>query len=149
MPPLLSCLLVLSCFSLPMMTLAQSSVQTGRYTAVATGPTEAQREPLKAVVTVELSAEVTTIREAVQKVLADTGYALVDGVSHETEVFGLLERPLPAVQRVLGPITVLDALKTLAGPASRVVVDPVHRLVAIEIDPTARPPRHDREAETR
>jgi type IV pili sensor histidine kinase/response regulator len=146
MPLTLICLLVLS---LPLLALAQSSVQTGRYTAVATGPTEAQRDPLKAVITVELAADVTTIGEAVKRVLADTGYALTAGVSDETEVFGLLGRPLPAVQRTLGPITVLDALKTLAGPASRVFVDPVNRLVTIEFDPAAQPSWREPEDETR
>lgn len=147
MPPMLSCLLALLSLSLSMLALAQSSVQTGRYTVVATGPTEAQRDPLKATITVQLAADVTTIGEAVKRVLADTGYALA-GATDETDVFGLLERPLPAVQRTLGPITVLDALKTLAGPAARVFVDPVHRLVTIEFDPAADPLRREPEGET-
>ena len=149
MPLVFLCLLVLSCLSLPIRALAQSSVQTGRYTAVATGPTDAQRDPLKAIITVELAADVTTVEEAVNRVLADTGYALTAAVSDETEVFGLLDRPLPAVQRTLGPITVLDALKTLAGPASRVFVDPVHRLVTIEFDPAAQSSWREPESEIR
>lgn len=149
MPPMFFCLLVLSCLALPLLALAQSSIQTGRYTAVATGPTEAQRDPLKAIITVELAADVTTIGEAVKRVLADTGYALASEASDETEVFGLLDRSLPAVQRTLGPITVLDALKTLAGPASRVFVDPVNRLVTIEFDPAAQPAWREPESDSR
>lgn len=147
MPPMLSCLLALLSLSLSMLALAQSSVQTGRYTVVATGPTEAQRDPLKAIITVQLAADVTTIGEAVKRVIADTGYALA-GATDESDVFGLLDRPLPAVQRTLGPITVLDALKTLAGPAARVFVDPVHRLVTIEFDPAADLLRREPEGET-
>ena len=138
MPSLLACLLALACLSFPGLGLTQSLVQTGRYTAVSTGPTVAQREPLQAVVTVTFPPDVTTIGGAVRALLADTGYALTDVLYWDPEVFQLHERPLPGVQRSLGPMTVFDALKTLAGPAFRVVVDPIHRLVSFEVDPTAR-----------
>ena len=40
--------------------------------------------------------------------------------------------PLPAVHRNLGPMPVKRELETLAGPAFRLVEDPVHRLVTFE-----------------
>ncbi|MGH8490231.1 MAG: FimV/HubP family polar landmark protein, partial [Gammaproteobacteria bacterium] len=45
----------------------------------------------------------------------------------------LLGWPLPAVHRTLGPMRLDEALKTLAGPAHYLVVDPVHRLVSFEL----------------
>ncbi len=46
--------------------------------------------------------------------------------------------PLPAVHRSLGPMTLRDALKTLAGPAFNLVQDPVHRLITFERCSTGR-----------
>ena len=138
MPLLAICLVALLCFAMPRTGDSQALVQTGRYTAVAPVATEAQQEPLQAIVTVEFPESVTTLRAAVQHLLAGTGYALSDVLYWDVEVFGLFDRPLPEVQRTLGPITVLVALKTLAGPAFRVVIDPVHRLIGFELDPTAR-----------
>ena len=138
MPTLPLCILLVSCFLLPTVGQAQSTVQTGRYTAAATGPTDAQREPLQAVVSIEFKRDVATIGAAVRTLLADTGYELADVLYWEPELFALHERLLPAVQRTLGPMTVLDALQTLAGPAFRVIVDPIHRLVLLEVDPSVR-----------
>ena len=138
MPLLLSCLSALLCFSIPVIGVAQPLVQTGRYTAVASVPTIAQQEPLQAIVTVVFPESASTVGDAVRHLLAGTGYALSDVLYWEVEVFGLFERPLPEVQRTLGPLTVLAALKTLAGPPFRVVVDPVHRQIAFELDPNAR-----------
>ena len=126
------------CVALPRFAEAAELVQTGRYTAVALGPTEAQREPLQAIVTVEFPEGVTTVGAAINHLLLGTGYALNDVLYWDPEVFGLFNHPLPDVQRTLGPITLLAALKTLAGPAFQLVIDPVHRLIAFELDPGAR-----------
>ena len=47
-------------------------------------------------------------------------------------VIGLFALPLPEVHRQLGPMSLQQALETLAGPAFQLVEDPVHRLVAFE-----------------
>jgi type IV pili sensor histidine kinase/response regulator len=138
MPLLSACLTTFLCFSIPALAAAQPLVQTGRYTAVAAVPTDAQQEPLQAIVTVEFPESVTTVGDAVRHLLAGTGYALSDVLYWDVEVFGLFNRPLPDVQRTLGPLTVLAALKTLAGSPFRMVVDPVHRLIAFELDPNVR-----------
>lgn len=135
MPLLAACLVALLCIAMPRAGDAQGLVQTGRYTAVAPVPSEAQQAPLQAIVSVDFPDSVTTVGGAVQHVLADTGYALNDVIHWDAEVFDLFDRPLPEVQRTLGPLTVLVALKTLAGPTFRLVIDPVHRLVGFELDP--------------
>lgn len=118
--------------------MSQPLVQTGRYTAVAPVATPAQQEPLRAIVTVKLPETVTTIGAAVERVLSGTGYALHDMNGANPEEANLLSRPLPDVQRSLGPITLLDALEVLAGPAFRVQIDRVHRLIGFELDPDAQ-----------
>lgn len=110
---------------------AQPEIQTGRYTAVPAAPTDAQQDPLQAVVVVEFPEEIRTVGEALRHLLVDTGYAMQDAIDWEIEVFDLVQHPLPQVQRLLGPLTVLDALETLAGPAFDVSIDRVHRQVAL------------------
>ena len=133
-----SCLLAALCVLLPVLGESHDLVQTGRYTAVGEVPTEAQIEPLHQILRVEFPEAVTTVGDAVQQVLSGTGYALNDVLYWDVEVLGLLERLLPDIQRTLGPISVLIALKTLVGPTFQLVVDPVHRLIGFELDPNAR-----------
>jgi conjugative transfer region protein (TIGR03748 family) len=126
-------LLVSLCLSLPVVSSAQEPVQTGRYTTVATWPTEAQKNPLSEIVIVRFPETVTTVGDAMRNVLSRTGYALRDATN--VEVVGLLGRPLPEIQRMLGPMAISVALETLAGPAFRMNIDAVHRLVEFELDP--------------
>jgi len=132
-----SCLLAALCVLLPVLGESHDLVQTGRYSAVAAIPTEAQTEPLHQILSVEFPEAVTSVGDAVQQVLSGTGYALSDVLYWDVEVFGLFERPLPDVHRTFGPISVLIALKTLVGPSFQLIVDPVHRLIAFELDSNA------------
>jgi hypothetical protein len=47
----------------------------------------------------------------------------------------LLDQTVPDVQRHLGPLTVQDALRVLGGPAFRLQVDPVNRVVTYKLLP--------------
>jgi len=130
--------LVALCSLMPVVSGAQEFVQTGRYTAVMSSPTEAQKNPLNEIVIVRFPDTVMTVGDALRELVAGTGYALSDTVYSDSEVFGLLGRPLPDIQRTLGPMTISVGLETLAGGAFRMIVDPVHRLVAFELDPGLR-----------
>ena len=50
----------------------------------------------------------------------------------EAERAELLDLPLPEAHRTLGPLPLRTALAILAGPAFRLVEDPVHRLISFE-----------------
>jgi len=52
-------------------------------------------------------------------------------LSEEAKV--LLDLPLPAIHRTIGPMTLDRALNTLSGEAFELIVDPVHRKVAFEL----------------
>jgi len=133
MPLKLLCLIAALFPVLPRTGSSQALVQTGRYTAVYALPTDAQRDPLQTIVEIEFPADIDTVGQAVNELLADTGYALEDALYWDVEVFELLQHPVPRVQRALGPLTVLDAIDTLVGPAFDVVVDPVHRELAFKL----------------
>ncbi len=94
-----------------------------------TAPTKAQAELLETTVTVQLPARIQTIGEAVRYLLQRSGYRLATEESIEPDTLALFALSLPTVHRHLGPMTLRDALETLAGPAFHLVQDPVHRLI--------------------
>ena len=107
-------------------------IQVGRYSLFAATPTEAQANLLEATITVQFPDRILTVGEAVQHLLQQSGYRLAVPEATRPESTYLFALALPAVQRSLGPMTLKRALETLAGPAFRLVEDPVHRLVAFE-----------------
>ena len=127
-------------------------LQTGRYTAAPPLPNAAQREPLNEITVITFPATVITVGEAVRRSLQGTGYRLMDR-RHWAPVFvARAAQPLAEVHRVLGPMRRFRMLRTLVGPAFALSVDPVHRLVAVELAPeaavlgfgaTANPPQDD------
>jgi len=112
--------------------LQASDIQTGRYSMVSAAPTQAQSELLEATVAVQLPARIQTIGETVRYLLQRSGYRLAATESTEPETLALFALPLPAVHRHLGPMTLREALETLAGPTFQLVQDPVHRLITFE-----------------
>ena len=112
--------------------LQAKDIQVGRYSLFAATPTEAQANLLEATITVQFPDRIRTVGEAVQQLLQQSGYRLAAPDATRPESAYLFALALPAVQRSLGPMTLKRALETLAGPAFRLVEDPVHRLVAFE-----------------
>ena len=112
--------------------LQASEVQVGRYSMYAASPTAAQTDLLVTTVTLHFSKHIQTVGEAVGYLLQRSGYHLADVETIGPDTVSLFALPLPAVHRRLGPMTLHDALKTLAGPAYRLVQDPVHRLITFE-----------------
>ncbi|WP_423785701.1 PilL N-terminal domain-containing protein [Halopseudomonas pelagia] len=87
----------------------------GRYTLVELAPTAAQRDLLLQIVGVTLPDDTSaSVGDGLRQVLKRSGYRLCQTTPTNTELFAL---PLPAVHRRLGPMTLRDALLTLAGPA--------------------------------
>lgn len=101
-------------------------VRYGRYTLVEQAPTAAQRDLLQQVIDVTLPDTAhATVGDALRHVLLRTGFQLCS----EAEGESLYPLPLPAAHLHLGPLTVRDALLTLAGPAWELQVDDVARRV--------------------
>ena len=114
------------------MNLQASDIQVDRYSILAATPTEAQAELLATTMTIRFPARVQTVGEAVRYLLQRSGYRLATAESIGPDTVALFTLPLPTVHRNLGPMTLRDALETLAGPAFHLVQDPVHRLVTFE-----------------
>ena len=112
--------------------LQASDIQVGRYSLFATTPTEAQADPLQATITVQFPDRVRTVGDAVKHVLRQSGYRLSRSETTGPASAYLMALPLPAVHRSVGPMPLKGALETLAGPAFRLIEDPVHRLVVFE-----------------
>ena len=109
-----------------------AELQVGRYATVPASPTQEQVQLLSAIVDMAFPASVITIGQAVRYLLQPSGYRLSPQGASEPVRETLLNLPLPEPHRGLGAMPLKTALETLAGPAFRLVEDPVHRLVSFE-----------------
>jgi conjugative transfer region protein (TIGR03748 family) len=103
-----------------------------RYSTVRAVPTVAQQDLLAASVRTTLPPSVVRVGEAINALLAPSGYRLADSQAAGPDRETLLALPLPDSHRDLGPMPLRLALATLAGPAFVLVEDPVHRIVSFE-----------------
>jgi type IV pili sensor histidine kinase/response regulator len=103
-----------------------------RYSTVRAVPTIAQHDPLAASVRTTLPPAIARVGQAIDVLLAPSGYRLADSQAAGPERKVLFELPLPESHRQLGPMPLRLALATLAGPAFVLVEDAVHRLVSFE-----------------
>jgi conjugative transfer region protein (TIGR03748 family) len=95
-------------------------------------PREGQIHPLKAPMGL-IRNDSLTIGRAMKDVLAGSGYLLAHPLASDPQVMALLDARLPLQQRDLRQLTVLEALRILAGEPWQVTLDPVHRLVSFEL----------------
>lgn len=96
-------------------------VRYGRYTLVELAPAAAQRDLLLQVIDVAMPEEArATVGDGLRHVLQRSGYQLCENAHLVIELYSL---PLPAAHLHLGPLTLRDALLTLAGPAWELQVD--------------------------
>ncbi|HHZ8190533.1 TPA: PilL N-terminal domain-containing protein [Pseudomonas aeruginosa] len=90
-------------------------VRYGRYTLVELAPTAAQRDLLLQTIDVSMPEDArATVGDGLRHVLKRSGYGLCQTAHAVIELYAL---PLPAAHLHLGPMTLRDALLTLAGPA--------------------------------
>ena len=105
-------------------------VRYGRYTLVELAPSAVQRDLLLQTIDVSMPEDArATVGDGLRHVLKRSGYQLCETPSAVTELYAL---PLPAAHRHLGPMTLRDALLTLAGPAWEVHADDRTRQVCFE-----------------
>ena len=105
-------------------------VRYGRYTLVELAPTAAQRDLLLQTIDVSMPEDArATVGDGLRHVLKRSGYQLCETAHAVTALYAL---PLPAAHLHLGPMTLRDALLTLAGPAWEVHADDRTRQVCFE-----------------
>lgn len=110
-------------------------VQTNRYSYIAAKPTPEQINPLLIVIDVRIPRDILTVEQTANYLLQRSGYQLSSAEAHNPKAQALLGQTLPDVHRHLGPMTLQDALLTLGGEAFRLMIDPVNRLLAYDINP--------------
>ena len=126
-----------------------AELQVGRYSTLPERPTTAQADLLAATITVSFPTRIYTVGEAIKYLLQRSGYRLADEQAMPPATTDLLGLPLPAVHRNLGPVTLVQALETLAGPSFHLINDPVHRLISFELCPAAGRLTHQAAAMTK
>ncbi|EME0886548.1 PilL N-terminal domain-containing protein [Pseudomonas aeruginosa] len=105
-------------------------VRYGRYTLVELTPTAAQRDLLLQTIDVFMPEDArATVGDGLRHVLKRSGYQLCETTRAVTELYVL---PLPAAHLHLGPMTLRDALLTLAGPAWELHADERARQICFE-----------------
>ena len=105
-------------------------VRYGRYTLVELAPTAAQRDLLLQIIDVAMPEDArTTVGDGLRHVLKRSGYQLCETAHAVIELYAL---PLPAAHLHLGPMTLRDALLTLAGSSWELHADDRARQICFE-----------------
>ena len=105
-------------------------VRYGRYTLVELAPMAAQRDLLLQTVDVSMPEDArATVGDGLRHVLKRSGYQLCETAHAVIELYAL---PLPAAHLHLGPMSLRDALLTLAGPAWELHADDRKRQVCFD-----------------
>ncbi|MCI4184708.1 PilL N-terminal domain-containing protein [Dickeya dianthicola] len=96
-------------------------VRYGRYTLVELAPYAAQRDLLLQVIDISMPENShATVGDGLRHALKRSGYQLCETAHSGSELYSL---PLPAAHLHLGPMTLREALLTLAGPFWTLYID--------------------------
>lgn len=104
-------------------------LRVARYSTMAPLATTEQQNPLAVIINLHFPQQVRNVSEAVDVLLQRSGYRVDKKISEPAWVV-LDDLPLPAVHRDLGPITLDQALRTLAGNEFVMRVNHLKRKVA-------------------
>ncbi|MDE0094680.1 MAG: hypothetical protein OXO49_09300 [Gammaproteobacteria bacterium] len=134
---LILCCVVGTVFTLRADAPEQTDIQIGRYTTMSIEATAEQEDVFLALVNISFDETVKTVEDALLELLHPKGYRLYlpNMQADQPHVFKSLI--LPDTHRQLGPLTLRDALETLAGAAWYLVHDPVYRILSFEICSTS------------
>ena len=125
----------------PVAPTAQQSLQVSRYVTLAAVASDTQKDPLSALIPkLVFGHQVATVQDALQVLLNDSGYRIAS-YHPDPRVHQLFNLSLPAVHRRMGPISLENALNTLAGSPWMLVVDPVNRLITFQLPRHYKTPR--------
>ncbi len=116
----------------------QPVLRTDRYTLLRTGARAEQRAPLKTPVHIRFAEqEVRTVGEAIEALLQGSGYRIAYRSEENCLLLHglLLSRPLPDSLRELGPVSVREGLRTLAGKAWQLEVQELGRSLYFRVHP--------------
>ena len=129
-------LLILLGIFLSKLALANENVtQTGRYLTASNHPTTSQADLLSQPIQVRFPEKIQAVGDAVNYILRFSGYSLVAESSMDKALKNTLTKPLPIVDRALGPLSLKEGLTTLVGGAFYLHQDPVNRVIDFKLKP--------------
>lgn len=109
--------------------------QVSRYLTVTNKPRFSQTHLLSQSIQIRFTRNIQTVGDAINYLLRFSGYALVAESQRTPALKVMLIKPLPVIDRELGPMTLSNALITLSGPAFYLSQDPVNRVVDLKLKP--------------
>src|SRR5690606_28128720 len=126
-------LMLFSIMHVPISNAQDVTVKTGRYTLAKVSADRGAADPLEGILTTSISRDIVTIGHAIEELLYGSSYSL--GRNHSETIGGvltdsiLLNLPLPDTQRDIGPMPLIDMIRTIAGPAWSVSVSQLARKI--------------------
>ena len=125
---------ILILLSLVLVANSNANILVNRYETVSTAPLLEQINPLLAIAEFKFPAQIQTVSDALDLVLHQTGYELVNDQKQSKYVQFTLKKPLPVTARNLGPIKISDSLEVLMGKrVFQLVEDPINRKVDFKL----------------
>lgn len=109
--------------------------QVSRYVTINNKPKPEQISLLTQVVQVKFPQNIQTIGMAVSYLLRFSGYSLIPENKMSPALLTMLSKPLPVVDRELGPVSLKDALMVLGGESFNLVQDPLNREINFLLKP--------------
>jgi conjugative transfer region protein (TIGR03748 family) len=115
---------------------AANVTQTNRYATVENKPLAAQINPLLTVQQMHFPQQVVSVGDAIRYWMQYSGYKLANDTQLPSAFKNLMSQPLPQVQRNLGPLTIKDGLKVLAGiDVFTLIQNPLTRTITFRLSP--------------
>lgn len=111
----------------------ENSTQVSRYMTATNKPKHEQMDLMAQIVQIRFPQNVQTIGEASTYLLRFSGYSLVSDTKMVPALQILLSKPLPLVDRELGPMTLRDAIITLVGCSFELMNDPINREINFKL----------------
>lgn len=115
------------------------SVKVSRYVNERLALATYQKNLLAQQVTLRFPQSVHTIGQAVESVLAFSGYRLVPKARQSQAMQVILQQPLPEALRVIDNVTLSQCLLGLVGHSFQMLFDPVNRLISFHLKPQYAP----------
>lgn len=111
---------------------AENTTQISRYMTVKNRARFEQMDLMAQIVQIRFPQNVKTIGEAVNYILRFSGFALSDCKNNQG-LRVMLSKPLPLVDRDIGPISLREALLILVGPGFTLETDSINREVNFKL----------------
>lgn len=110
-----------------------ASTQTSRYSLENKGLKPYQIDLLSQSVSIQFNSQTETISDAIEQVLAFSGYQLLPLQQQQVYAQTMLMNPLPNAFQTITNATIRQVLTGIMGNQFYVVVDPVNRLIAFRL----------------